>query len=393
MRYSVKAVGPRNEVLALDLEAADEAAVREMAARSGYSVLSVSGRGMPFAARRATFPTTLFSLELRTLLDAGLSLVEALQALAERERDADRARVIAGVLEALAEGEPFSRALGRYPDAFAPLYVATVQASERTGNLNEALSRYVAYREDMDRVRKQFAAALIYPAILTGVGALVVAFLTFYVVPRFARVYEDAAVALPLFSALLLAMGRAVDAYGGILALIAIAATVGAAYALGRPQVRASLNRLLWRIPAAGERLRLYQLARFYRTTGMLLRAGVPVLRALRMVEGLLEVQLREALARAVVMIEAGQALSAALLAQGLATPVALRLMRVGEGSGRMGEMLDRVARFHDDENARFVESATRVFEPVLMAMLGLAVGGIVVLMYMPVFELAGSVR
>jgi len=395
MRFELKAVGRANEVVSLALEAVDEPAVRALALRQGYAVLSVTrcGLGLPFGPAHRRFPTTLFTIELRALLEAGLSLVEALAALAEREGDPGRARVIAGILEALSEGEPYSRALGRFPEAFPELYLATVRAAERTGDLKEALSRYVAYREDMDRVRKHLLASLLYPAILAGVGVLVIAFLTLYVVPRFARIYEDSALALPFFSGLLLALGRAVDAHAGSFAALALLAALGLAYAAGRADVRAWFARTLWRVPGLGERLRAHGLARMYRTAGMLLRSGVPALRALEMVEGLLAPHLRPALGRAAMALETGQALSAALSAQGFSTPVAARLMRVGEGAGKMGEMLERAARFHDDETARFVDAFTRIFEPALMALLGLAVGGIVVLMYMPVFELAGSVR
>jgi general secretion pathway protein F len=139
--------------------------------------------------------------------------------------------------------------------------------------------------------------------------------------------------------------------------------------------------------------MQIYQLARFYRTAGMLLRAGVPVLRAFDMVSGLLAAHLRLRLQNARRMLEEGRPISAALTDSGLATPVATNMMAVGERGGQMGEMMDRIARFYDDETARAVDAFTRVFEPLLMAVLGLAVGGVVVMMYMPVFELAGSIR
>jgi general secretion pathway protein F len=139
--------------------------------------------------------------------------------------------------------------------------------------------------------------------------------------------------------------------------------------------------------------MKTYQLARLYRTAGMLLKAGIPALRALEMVHELLAAHLRPGLARARTMIEQGQPMSAAMGAAGLATPVAARMMSVGERSGDMGEMLTQIARFHDDEVARFIDWFTRAFEPLLMALLGVSVGAIVVLMYMPIFELAGSIK
>src|SRR5206468_7830634 len=132
----------------------------------------------------------------------------------------------------------------------------------------------------------------------------------------------------------------------------------------------------------------VYQLARLYRTVGMLLRAGIPAVKSLEMVKDLLSIQLRPQLSRATLMIQQGQSMSSALGATSLATPVATRMMLVGERSGDMGEMMARIARFHDDQIARFVDWFTRAFEPILMAVLGIAVGLVVVLMYMPIFEL-----
>jgi general secretion pathway protein F len=146
-------------------------------------------------------------------------------------------------------------------------------------------------------------------------------------------------------------------------------------------------------LPTIGARMKTYQLARLYRTAGMLLNAGIPAVKALDMVRDLLAVHLRPHLTRARVMIEQGQAMSVALGAAGLATPVAARMMSVGERSGDMGQMFVQIARFHDDEVARFIDWFTRAFEPILMAVLGVAVGGVVVLMYMPIFELAGSIK
>jgi general secretion pathway protein F len=259
--------------------------------------------------------------------------------------------------------------------------------------MREALSRYVAYQEELERVKKKIVSAAIYPVILMVVGVLVVGFLMFYVVPRFARVYEDMAGTLPFFSRLLLSFGHFVGNHAGVIALVGAVVAAAAAWSLSRPELRAWLNTRLWRIPALGARMRIYQLARLYRTAGMLLKAGIPALRALEMVHELLAAHLRPSLARARTLIEEGQPMSAAMAAAGLATPVASRMMTVGERSGDMGEMFTQIARFHDEEVARFIDWFTRAFEPLLMAVLGVSVGAIVVLMYMPIFELAGSIK
>lgn len=396
MQFQVNAVDAKQEIVVLNLQAANEATAIDAAHKLGLTVLSVrsQGLGLRFSLGRAPeFPITLFSVELMALLDAGLNLVEALQTLSEKESHSERQTVLSGILWAIYRGESFSQAVSRFPQHFSPLYVATLKASEQTGNLHEALSRYIAYEEELDRVRKKIISATIYPAILIVVGSLVLAFLMFYVVPRFALVYEGVSGNLPFFSAMLLAVGRGIHRHGWLIGLFGICAVALGIYGASRTSFRAWFNERLWRIPALGERMKIYQLARLYRTVGMLLRAGIPAVQALDMVRDLLAAHLRPQLVRAKKLVEEGRSMSAALGTTGLATPVAARMMVVGERSGEMGEMMGRIAQFHDEEISRFIDWFTRAFEPILMAVLGVAVGGVVVLMYMPIFELAGSIQ
>ena len=398
MQFEIHALDRQQQVVALALEARSEAAAREAAERRGLAVFAVKHLEARkvwriLAKRGAAFPTMLFSVELMALLDAGLNLVEAISTLAEKHAHMEAGSVLGGILAAIHRGEPFSQAVAAHPQHFSPLYVATVKASERTGNVKEALGRYIAYQEEFDRVRKKIVSATIYPAILMLVGLAVVGFLMFYVVPRFARVYEDMASTLPFFSRLLLSFGSFVGQHAVVVALSFASLAGIAVFLFTRAEFRAWLNTRLWAIPAIGDRLKTYQLARLYRTAGMLLKAGIPAVKVLDMVRGLLAAHLRPQLAQARRAIEQGQSMSSALAAAGLATPVAARMMTVGERSGDMGAMFGQIARFHDEEIARFVDWATRAFEPILMTVLGVSVGVIVVLMYMPIFELAGNIQ
>jgi general secretion pathway protein F len=394
MHFQLLALDARQQLVALTLQAENAALAADEAQRQGLSVISLEPKGLRFSLSRGKrFPTTLFSIELLSLLEAGLNLVEAMQTLAEKDANGDRREVLCGILSAIHRGETFSRAVAGFPQHFSPLYVASIRAAERTGNVAEALGRYLAYQEELERVRKKIVSASIYPAVLMVVGVLVIGFLMLYVVPRFAKVYEDMSGTLPFFSRLLLGFGNFVGNHAVALALACVALAAATAWAFSRAEFRAWLNTRLWRLPALGERMKTYQLARLYRTAGMLLKAGIPAVRALDMVGGLLAAHLRPSLMDAKKMIEQGQPMSAAFGAAGLATPVAARMMSVGERSGDMGHMLQQIARFHDDEVARSLDWFTRAFEPLLMAVLGTAVGVVVVLMYMPIFELAGSIR
>ena len=394
MKYEIRALKGAEGLVTLALEAPDETSALEQARAQGLAVLSARPQRAlpaftsPFAAR---FPLLLFSQELVALLSAGLSLPEVIETLAEKEARPESRRVFAALRESLYEGRSFSHALERFPETFPSLYVATVRAAERTGDVAEALGRYIAYHERLDAVRRKVVSAAVYPAVLLGVGGLVVLFLLGYVVPRFAGVYDEVGRELPVLSRLLIDWGRLMNANGWALAILVVAAVAAVALAWGR--LKALLGRLARRVPALGERLRVYHLARFYRTVGMLLRCGTPLVTAFGMVSGIMPEAMRAQLAGATQRVREGGNLSAAMEATGLTTPVAARLLRVGEKSGEMAEMMDRIAVFHDEELARWIDLVTKLFEPLLMAVIGLVIGVIVVLMYLPIFELAGSLQ
>jgi general secretion pathway protein F len=395
MRYEIKAVKAGGAVISLALDARDDRDANQQVQSQGYTVLAVRRTGalrLP-SLRRARFPLVLFTQELLALLRSGISLVEALETLAEKDSRASSGPVLAALLEKLREGQSFSSGLQSFPEAFPDLYVATVRASERTGNLSEALSRYVTYQTQLDGVKKTLVSASIYPVILIAVGGLVSLFLLGYVVPRFSHIYEDIGGDLPWLTRVLMAWGKFVEARGGMLLAGVVAAVTGLVLWLRQPSARQLIARQIMRIPAVGERVRVYQLTRFYRTMGMLLTGGTPVPQALVMVSGLLDQELRQRLDIALKRIREGQPISTSLDGQALTTPVALRMLRVGERTGQMGEMMERIATFHEEELSRWVERFTRTFEPLLMAVIGVVIGGIVVLMYFPIFELAGSMR
>lgn len=395
MKFNVKAMRIGEGLTALALDASNELDAARQAEAQGYTVLAVSTpKGLArLGGSKQRFPLVLFSHELLALLNAGLPLVEAVETLAEKEHRPEVKRVIEQVIGQLFEGKTLSQALEQFSATFPPLYVSTVRAAERTGDLAEALTRYIAYQTQLDAVKKKLMSASIYPVLLLSVGGLVTMFLLGYVVPKFSRIFEDIGGDIPLLSKLLIQWGVFMEAHAiqtGIGALV----IVGLAVYLARlPEVRRWVGRTLWSIPAIGERMRVYQLARFYRTVGMLLNGGIPVVTALEMVEGLLHPTLRGLLHRAATEIREGKPISQAMENHHLTTPVSLRMLRVGERTGRMGEMMERIASFYDEEMARWVDWFTRLFEPILMALIGVIIGGIVVLMYMPIFELAGSIQ
>jgi general secretion pathway protein F len=394
MRFRVKAMSGGADVLSYVLDAADEADARRQVTSAGLAFISIAReRTLNFGKRSTRLPLVTFSQEMVALLDAGLSLVEAIETLGEKEASPSIRRTLDQVLVRLREGQTFGAALAEHPQSFPALYVATVRASERTGALREALTRYVAYQQQIDILRKSLINASIYPAVLCGAGLLVVAFLMGYVVPRFSSIYEDLGSNLPLASRMLMRWGQFLDAHGALVGLGTLGFIVGMVYTFTRPTVRAAIGARIARIPALGSRLHIYQLARLYRTVGMLQRGGTPMVSAMRMSAGLLGTNLRVNFAEATQAVREGRGIADAMEQYGLTTPVAARMLRVGERSGNMGEMMERISGFYDEELSRWVGLVTRLIEPVLMSLIGLIIGVIVVLMYFPIFELAGSIK
>jgi general secretion pathway protein F len=394
VEFRIKALDGAASVVICVMDAVDEADARRQLALRNLKIISLE----PVRRLRRLFQAphlqiAVFSQQLVSLLDAGLSLVEALEALAQKEANAATKRTLDRILARLYEGQTLAAAIAEHPASFPDLYVASVRASEKTGALREALTRYIAYQEQADKLRKTLVNACIYPAVLLVAGLLVTLFLMGYVVPRFSSIYEDVGTDLPFASRLLLEWGQLIDAHAALVTTLALAALGGAIYGVGRPAVRIAVGAWLARIPAIGRQLHVYQLARLYRTVGMLLRGGMPAMPALRMSSGVVFAASRPAYAAATQAVGEGQSIAESMERNGLTTPVAARMLRVGERSGNMGEMMERIADFCDEELARWVAIATRLIEPILMIFIGLLIGVIVVLMYFPIFQLAGSIR
>ncbi len=245
MKFELK-VARGQQIQSLVLDAGDAIQAQLQAEAQGYSVLATKAQGKLAVARglgKQKFNLMLFSQELLSLLDSGLSLVEAIEALAEKEANAESKTILTQVMAALYEGLPLSSALERFPQVFPALYVALIRSSERTGDMVQALGRHVTYQGQLDAVRKKIVTASIYPVLLIIVGGLVMLFLLGYVVPKFSTIYESAGTDLPWMSQVLLAWGRLLQEHGQqvFLGFIAVVSVLG--YVLSRQTVRAAIAR------------------------------------------------------------------------------------------------------------------------------------------------------
>jgi general secretion pathway protein F len=388
MQFDVRALTPEANVARLSVDALDEADARRQVEARGMFVSAVKRRGR---ARAGGISLVLFSQELLALLSAGLGVVEALEALLEKEANPALTNVLGRLLAGLRDGKRFSSVLAEQSDRFPPLYIGIVKAAEGTSDLPRSLARYIDYQQRIDAVRSKVVSAAIYPAILLMVGGGVSVFLITYVVPRFAEVYQGAGRNLPFMSRLLLSWGQFAANHTAL--LLAGLGALAAVLVLGARHLlaRGGIAGLLARLPGFGERVRIYELSRLYLTLGMLTEGGIPIVQAIDTVQGMVSPAVRGGLRQARLAVESGLPLSSAFAANGLTTPISLRMLRVGERTGDMGPMLTQSAAFYDGEISRWIDRFTRIFEPLLMAAIGLVVGAIVVLLYMPIFDLAGD--
>lgn len=355
----------------------------------GTADASVSRAGQ----RTSRFAVLEFSDELLVLLEAGLTVVEACEAIAEKAPDSITGQVMNRLLAGMQAGLGFSGALGAMPEHFPALFVSIVRSAERSSNLVEVLHRYVEHERRLRELKSKIMRAAIYPMVLSAVGLLVTLFLLGYVVPRFARVYLETGRPLPLATQVLLQWGQLVGTHPWWVGTIAAGTLAGGITWFRQARRSGMLARCIASLPLIAQHVRTFELARLYLTLGMLLEGGIPVMQGLELASATLSARLRPALLDAREMLRRGESISQAFDALSLTTPVALRMLKVGERSGRMGEMMSRIAVTYDRDVSKAIDLFARVFEPVLMVGIGLLIGTVVVLLYMPIFDLAGSVR
>ena len=391
---------PLGGVRSLEVNASDAVSARAKATQDGLHVLGCTprtGAAVPsmrgFSKRGQTLDIATFSHELASLLAAGLSVMEALRTLASKESVETRRTMLLDVVRAVSEGQPLSAALDNPPGRFPPLLVATVSASEQTGDLSTSLLRYAEHQQSIKALRDKVTGAAIYPLLLLAVGCLVVLFLLGVVVPKFAVLIESTHRELPWTSQMLMSWGRLVAGHAGAVGAVVSVGAVAMFMAVRQALRTGGQARWLEAVPLIGPTVRKFRHTQLYRTTGMLVKGGIAAPRALQLAANLLGVDDRARLARAVTLIQQGRSLSSALQEAQLADPVATSMLAVAERTGALAEILERIASFHEGRLQRSVELTSRLFEPLLMIVIGLVIGAIVVLMYLPIFDLASSLQ
>jgi general secretion pathway protein F len=326
---------------------------------------------------------------LASLLEAGLTVEQAFNALIEQAENERSRQVLAALRGEVLAGNTVAKALASFPNVFPELYRTLVAAGEASGQLPRVLTKLSDYLEDRAQMRARLSLALIYPAIVMCVAVGVVGALLVYVLPQVVQVFEHAHAKLPVLTRALIALSTFLQATWMLWIALAVAAFIGLRMALGRPRSRAAIHRFAWRAPIVGRVLRHLDSARLAATLAILVGSRVPILQALEAGTGVMTlVPMREALATAARGVREGMPLARALGATNAFPPVMVHLIASGETSGRLDEALERAARQQHNDIATRLAAFAAVFEPAMILIMGVVVLVIVLSILLPIFQL-----
>src|SRR3989441_2465412 len=330
-----------------------------------------------------------FTRQLATMIDAGLAMVQSLQALAEQTTNKVMRDVIRDICTRVEGGDSFSQALMKHPKVFNKLYVSMVDAGEKGGLLAEVLARLATYLESTARLRKKVKSAMMYPTAVTVIAIGVTTFLLVKVVPVFGEIYSGFGAKLPGPTQFLISLSNILKSYIlYILPALALAVYGWFFYIKTKPG-REFWDRSRIKLPIVGPIAHKICLARFTRTLASLIRSGVPILEVLNIVANTCgNVVMEKAIRVAATDIERGEGISAAIGKHPIFPSMVVRMMTAGEQTGKFDAMLERVADFLDEEIETTLSGLTALIEPLLIVFLGVVVGGIVIAMFLPIFKM-----
>ncbi|MDR7463730.1 MAG: type II secretion system F family protein, partial [Armatimonadota bacterium] len=334
----------------------------------------------------------IFSRQFSTMVNAGLSLVRVLSILEQQTSNKKLREVAAQVRLDVEAGRPLSEALARHPKVFSSLYVNMVKAGETGGVLDEVLNRIATFLEKEQALRQKVKAAMVYPALLTVAALGGLMFMTVVILPQFQNLFRELGGegSLPLPTQIAMATSVVIRrfwylVFGGIILLV-----WGLRRYLRTPQGRARYDRLKLRLPALGDLNRKIVVARFSRTLGTLIASGVPIMQSLEVVAKAIDnTVIGEAVDAVRASIREGQTIAIPLQFSGVFPPMVVQMAKVGEETGQLEQMLEKVADFYDVEVETTVQSLTSLLEPMLIIFMGVVVGAMVISLYLPIFSLA----
>lgn len=388
-------------ILEKEFEASSQELLKDNLEAQGFFVFRIRKRVLRSLVPEQLFRPRLnsrrflaFNQELLVLLRSGLPILQVLDVLIERMESGFMLEVFREIREDIKGGSALSEAFGKFPRFFPPLYIASFKAGERTGDLVLTLGRFIAYQKRLETLKAKVRSASFYPLLLTLAVAAVLSFLIFYVIPSFTKIYTDAHVQLPLATRILIGVSTGSVRMLPILVPILVVLGVVLRGFLRSERGGLLLDRLKLALPFFGRLFADYALSGFCRTLGTTLSSGIPMVNALRMSGGTLNNRVLErSLGQVIRRVEEGTALSAALEPSRIFPLIALRMVGIGESSGALAEMLTDVADYYEGEVEKQLDRLSTMIEPLMMLGMGLLVGGVVVAMYLPIFQMASTVH
>jgi type IV pilus assembly protein PilC len=395
--YTARETASGREIRNVVEAATEQAAIAALLNRNLLVVSiqeKVSKKGKTRGGKVRLTDLVIFTRQLATMVDAGITIVQSLQALAEQTSDKVMRDTIKDVSTRVESGESLSESLQKHPRAFNKLYVSMVGAGEKGGLLAEILGRLAVYLENTERLRKKVKTALMYPATVTCVAIGITIFLLVRVIPTFKDIYSSFNAKLPAPTMFMIGLSELVRHYLLLLVIAAAAVVWGWLYFIKTPTGRAFWDARRIRLPIFGSIAHKICLARFTRTLASLVRSGVPILEVLQIVSQTVgHTQMEKSIKTAATDIERGEGISNAIGKHPIFPSMIVRMMRAGEQTGNIDNMLERISNFLDEEIETTLSGLMSLIEPMLIVILGVIIGGMVICMFLPIFNLANIVN
>ncbi|TPW16955.1 MAG: type IV pilus assembly protein PilC [bacterium] len=351
------------------------------------------GINLQAGASVSTRDLAIFTRQFATMITAGLPLVQCLDILSQQSDSAALRRIINDVRNDVEAGTTLAEALGKHPKVFDNLFVNMVEAGEAGGVLDDILLRLATYIEKAEALRRKVKAAMTYPTVVLVVAVGTTTFMLLFIIPTFAKIFKDFGGELPLPTAIVLTLSDFLRGYWYLLfgAVAGVIVMFKRFYATDKGEK--IIDQIKLRMPILGDLLKKAAIARFTRTLGTLISSGVPILTGLEITARTAGNRvIQEAVLATRASIREGQTIAAPLKESEVFPPMVVQMIAVGEETGALDEMLNKIATFYDDEVNTAVDTLTSIIEPVMIVVMGLLVGGMVVAMYMPMFKLINVV-
>jgi type IV pilus assembly protein PilC len=390
--YVARETGSGREIRSSVEAATEQAAIAALLNRNLLVVSiqeKIGKKGKTSGGRVALADLVIFTRQLATMIDAGLAMVQSLQALAEQTSNKVMRDVIKDVCTRVEGGDSFSEALVKHPKVFNRLYVCMVAAGERGGLLAEILARLALYLENAARLRKKVKSAMMYPTVVTIVAILITIFLLVKVVPVFGEIFASFGAKLPTPTQTLIDISNFVKRFIILILIAGAGGVYGWLYFIKTPVGRQFWDARRIKLPIFGVIAHKICLARFTRTLASLIRSGVPILEVLQIVSQTVgNVIMEKAIKTAALDIERGESISVALGKHPIFPSMIIRMITAGEQTGKIDNMLERISDFLDEEIDTTLSGLTALIEPILIVFLGVVIGGMVICMFLPIFKM-----